>query len=317
MKIHEFAGNTKVQVVFTKGRMYFRTKPGYVQLLPYQRKYLRGKSIRIDETWFPWSCAYGFAESVLEQNASLRANDVEVEYLNDAPVCFYRTGSGTKTYKGLSYACIKAFVLAGNELEKMVTNFKEMDTNMLGYAIPVLRTAHLYVISGKEGRIGVEGFSEEDIKKILGYAQRLKEDRSIGFYTQKWLVDVFIPALTGYLDGLNMAEEDFESIRTAYSQKVEKVNSLLKQHSSEFDFSDEDVFQFDCGFITIGFTDAQLSKQRMVLVNDTRTKYATPEIQLPKTVQSLAVQCREFEKAKRIVKRELGLDIEILESHLD
>lgn len=317
MEIHEFAGNTKVQVVFTEGRMYFRTKPGYAQVLPYQRKYLRGKPIRIDGAFFPWSCAYGFAESILEQNASLRATDGEIEYLNDTPVYFYRTGSGAKNYKELSYACVKAFALAGNELEKMVTNFKEVDTNMLGYAIPVLRAAHLYVIPGQEGRIGVEGFSEEDIRKILGYAQRLKEDRSLGIYTHEWLVDVFIPALTGYLAGLNMAEKDFEAIRTAYSQKVEEVNNLLKQHSSEFDFSDEDVFRFDCGFITIGFTDAQLSKQRMVLVNDARTKYATPEIQLPKMVQSLAVQCREFEKAKRIVKRELGLDIAILESHLD
>lgn len=317
IKVKKFSGNIKVQVFFAEDCMYFRTKPGFVRVKTNQRRYLHRKPARVNGVLFPWACAYRYAEEILEQNASLRAKDGEIEYLNPARVTFYKTGSGAKMYKSLSYACIKAFVLAGTELERMMTNLDVLDTNILEYAIPVFQGAHLSVLPGKEGRLCMEGFNQEDIKKILSHAEKLKDDKSIGMYTREWVSDVLIPALTGYLSGLNMAQTDFEKVYEDYSNKVAEVNDVLKQHESEFDFSDEDVFRMDCGYTTIGFADERLSKLRMILANDTRTKYKVPEIKLPRMVQSLTIQFREFEKAQRIVKSALGLDIVILESHLD
>lgn len=317
VRVKKICGPVKVQAYFTKDGVYFRTQPGYVRVESWMRRHLRKKAIRVNDVLFPWGCSFEHAESILGMNASLKAADGEIEYLNDKPITFFCAGSGKKAFRTISGACVRALVECNGELERMVTNSCEPDTNMVGYAIPVLRSAHLYTMPGKEGRVGIEGFSEGDIKKILVQAQKLRKSRTLSLYTQEWLEDIFIPALTGYLAGLKMPGNDFDAVYKAYCQKVEEVNRLLKEHESEFDFSDEKFFQFDCGFMTIGFTDPYLSKQRMVLINNERTRYKTPAIQLPKMVQSLAVQCREFEKAKRIVKRELGLDIAILESHLD
>ena len=315
--MRDFVGKTKVQVLFQNGRAYFRTKSGSVQITKGLRMRLRGKGLYFNDIYFPWSCSYSVAEEILSLNASLKADSGEIEYLNESPEHFYRVCGSEKTYKTLCKECVKAFVAGSAQLEHMVTNSKETDTNMLGQAIPILRCGHIYVQEGQEGRIYVDGLSEQEIRIILTHVMKLKDDSSLGEYGKKWVDDILISALGNYILGLKLSNEEIEEILGEYTMTVEKVNNLLKQHIEEFDFSDEAVFRFDCGDITIGFTDAGLRQRQMILNNDSRTQNRTPQICLPKFVQSLTVQRREFENAQRIVKRELGLNIKIVHSELD
>lgn len=314
---NQFQGNAKVEVLFHEGKMYFRTEEGYACATSSLRRHLRSGSNHFNDECYPWSCTYSHAEDILRLNASLKASDKEVEFLNDEPEHFYQIQGSNRIYKKLSKTCIKAFVKNKSQLDHMITNCKSVYTNMLGYAIPILSYGHLFMWGGNENRIGVEDFSEEDMRTILKYAFELKDDMSLSGYDRDWIQNNFIPALNSYLEGLKMSNEEIEKSLKEYRDVVEKVNETLKIHSDEFDFSDEGSYGFDCGFLTIGFADEKLKKQNALLANDSRTKYKIPSVRLPKSVQSLTVQRREFEKAKRIVKRELGLDIEILESHLD
>lgn len=314
---NQFQGNARVEVLFHEGKMYFRTKEGYACATSSLRRYLRGGSNHFYNECYPWSCTYGHAEDILRLNASLKASDGEVEFLNNEPEHFYQIQGSNRIYKKLSKACIKAFVKNKGQLDHMITNCKNVYTNMLGYAIPILSYGHLFMWGGNENRIGVEDFSEEDMRTILKYALELKDDMSLSGYDRDWIQNNFIPALNSYLEGLKMSNEEIEKSLKEYGDVVEKVNETLKIHSDEFDFSDEGSYGFDCGFLTIGFADEKLKKQNALLANDSRTKYIIPSVRLPKSVQSLTVQRREFEKAKRIIKNELDIELVILSAELD
>ena len=314
---NQFHGNARVKVCFHEGKMYFRTKEGYACATSSLRRHLRSGSNHFNDECYPWSCTYSHAEDLLRLNASLKASDGEVKYLNDKPEHFYQIQDSNKVYKKLSKACIKAFVKNKGQLDHMITNCKSVYTNMLGYAIPILSYGHLFMWGGNENRIGVEDFSEEDMRTILKYALELKDDMSLSGYDRDWIQNNFIPALNSYLEGLKMSNEEIEKSLKEYGDVVEKVNETLKIHSDEFDFSDEGSYGFDCGFLTIGFADEKLKKQNALLANDSRTKYKIPSVRLPKSVQSLTVQRREFEKAKRIIKNELDIELVILSAELD
>ena len=314
---NQFQGNAKVEVLFHEGKMYFRTEEGYACATSSLRRHLRGGSNHFYDECYPWSCTYSHAEDILRLNASLKASDEEVEFLNDEPEHFYQIQGSNRNYKKLSKACIKAFVKNKGQLDHMITNCKSVYTNMLGYAIPILSYGHLFMWGGNENRIGVEDFSEEDMRTILKYALELKDDMSLSGYDRDWIQNNFIPALNSYLEGLKMSNEEIEKSLKEYGDVVEKVNETLKIHSDEFDFSDEGSYGFDCGFLTIGFADEKLKKQNALLANDSRTKYKIPSVRLPKSVQSLTVQRREFKKAKRIVKNELDIELVILSAELD
>lgn len=314
---NQFQGNARVKVCFHEGKMYFRTKEGYACATSSLRRHLRSGSNHFNDECYPWSCTYSHAEDLLRLNASLKVSDGEVKYLNDKPEHFYQIQGSNKVYKKLSKACIKAFVKNKGQLDHMITNCKSVYTNMLGYAIPVLSYGHLFMWGGNENRIGVEDFSEEDMRTILKYALELKDDMSLSGYDRDWIQNNFIPALNSYLEGLKMSNEEIEKSLKEYGDVVEKVNETLKKHSDEFEFSDEGSYGFDCGFLTIGFADEKLKKQNALLANDSRTKYRIPSVRLPKSVQSLTVQRREFKKAKRIVKNELDIELVILSAELD
>lgn len=312
-----FTNNVKVKVRFYDGKMYFRTKGGLARCTTSLKKNLRGTSCYFGEEYYPWSCTYRHAEDFLELNASLNASNGEVEFLNEEPEHFYQIQGSNRVYKKLSKACIKTFVKNKGQLDHMITNCKNVYTNMLGYTIPILSYGHMFMWAGDENRIGVEDFPEEDVCIILKHALELKDDMTLSSYDRDWIKNNFVPALNSYLDGLKMSNEEIEKSLKEYGDVVEKVNETLKKHSDEFEFSDEGSYGFDCGFMTIGFLDSKLKKQNAMLANDSRTKYKIPSVRLPKLVQSLTVQRREFEKAKCIIKRELGIELVILSAELD
>lgn len=314
--MEEFKKNVKVKAMCKNGRVYFCTKSGSARVQRSDRRKLHNCNTEIDGKVWDWYCSYQAAEGILFANCSLK--DGEVEYLNETPETFYEIcGKENKMYKSLSRACVKAFVLSKGQLNRMVTNSSEMDSNMFGHALPILQAGHLYMMPGRDATMGTESFSEEELRVIIKHATVLQKDECLSAYNREWITTCLLPALNAHLSAMKMQKEEVEEFLAKYTAAVNKVNTVIQEHAEEFDFSDIDVFRCDCGFITTGFTDGELYEQRLILRNNERTKYQVPEIRLPQFAQSLAVQCREFEKAQKIVKEELGLNIGILHTELD
>lgn len=312
-----FEKNVKLKATFHNGRMYFNTKSGSIRIQRNDRRSLGKKPVEIDGVRYSWSCSLSAAEGILLMNANMQANEGEIKYVNDAPEMYYTIPGTNKVYKTLSKACLRAFVNGRGELWHMATNCSEMYTNMLGAALPVLRMGHLYMMPGQVPIVGVEGFTDAELQKIQKHAESLQQDETLEQRDRTWISDFLLPALKAHASCSKLDAEELEKIFSQYSKEIEKVNAVIQMHADEFDFSDIDMFGFDCGFITTGFTDGDLYKKQMILRNDERTKFRVPEIRLPKFAQSLNVQRREFARAQEIVKKELGLNIGILHAELD
>ena len=310
---------TKVWVYFEKGRAYIRTANASLRIPAGYRMKFRGHGLTVNGVWFPWACSYDVADEVVPLNASVSSESMEVEYLNATPDIFYRTKETGATYKRICKNCVREFIEGSSVIERMTTNSKSVQTNVFGDAYPLLREGRIALHSGQCGNLVVEGFTKHEVFTILKYAEVLKQENQMSPYINEWLNDVVIPALETYLAALEMKDENkLKAALKAYTDTVEQVNSVLKEHAEEFDVSDDGQFGFDCGFITIGFTDKKLYRKSLFFKNHPNLQTSqVPEIHMPVYAQSLAVQCREFEKAKAIVKKELGLDIAILHSELD
>lgn len=315
----EKTAKTKVWVYFANGRAYLRTANGMLRVPAGNRRKILARGITVNGVSFPWSCSYSFADDIIPLNACVSTENREVEYINEAPITFYRCSEEGPVYKRISKKCVREFVEGHAQLYRMITNAKELHTNALGYAYPLLQTGHLTVYGGESGDMSVEDFSMHEVFTMLKHARALFNEKKVSPYNQEWLKDVLIPALETYLAALNTTDtKAFERAEQEYSEAVELVNKTLEKHISEFDVSDDGKFGFDCGFITIGFTDPRLRRKAMYVKNHPMRKaMQIPYIHMPVYAQSLAVQCREFEKAKAIVKKELGVDIAILHSEMD
>lgn len=314
-----FPENVQMLVYCEGDQFYLRTRTRGIRIRSGYRRKLRITHKMFDGIEYDWVCHGKDAETIIYDNAKLKNAAGQVIYTNPNASYFWQVGD--IVYKKLGKACVEKGTkyFSGQQLRKMMTNCAEGYTNAFDEMLPVFTEGSIEFEDPRTGKANISGLTDDEVQKVLKNLEKSEKNARPTWNPQNgyWEGDTRAMVVRAYLQAKGLSDEELKRVQEHYSERIKQVNDLVAAHADEFYFDDEGQYGFDCGFMTTAIVDREYWDDYLLLVNDYRTKCEVPEVRMPKMVQSLTVQRREFNKVITLAKREIGCNLCILTSYLD